>query len=213
MKNLQAATDRLFRDYLRHCEAPNEDTLFHFLNSLHSFSDKLGRYKKGGLHDSANFIGLKALRNLFHHEAELLSKISVVTDFAQPIVAELMRVCMIDRSMVERAAAAEAARMKRCRRTAGDVLGSFNCYGQIVDIEPAIFNVAVDAYEAIKEVDISPWSDAFQMFEATYEYEEENGIEHRVAGKISCHAGNVDDLLRKMHRTASGRSGIATETP
>ncbi|XUY28055.1 hypothetical protein RMR21_006830 [Agrobacterium sp. rho-8.1] len=204
MKDLQAATDRLFREYLRHCQAPNEDTLFHFLNSLHSFSDKLKRYRKGGLHDSPSFIGLKALRNLFHHEAELLSKISVATDFVQPITVELMRVCLVDRSLIELAATGETAQAKKQRRTAGDVTGAFRWYGQIVDIEPAIFNVAVDAYEAIREIDISPWSDAFRMFESSYEYEEENGFEHRVTGSISCHAGNVGELLRKMHEVATG---------
>jgi len=203
MKDLQAATDRLFRDYGRHCQAPNEDTLFHFLNSLHSFSDKLKRHRKGGLHDSPNFIGLKALRNLFHHEAELLSKISVVTDFVQPVVVELSRACLVDRSLIERAAAAEAAHAKKYKRIPGDVVGVFRWYAQIVDIEPAIFNVAVDAYEAIKEIDIAPWSDAFQMFEACYEDEEESGREHRVAGTISCHAGNVSELLRKMHESAA----------
>lgn len=203
MKDLQAATDRLFRDYGRHCQAPNEDTLFHFLNSLHSFSDKLKRHRKGGLHDSTNFIGLKALRNLFHHEAELLSKISVVTDFVQPLAVDLMRVCLIDSSMIELAAAGEAAQAKKYKRTPGDVAGAFKWYRHIVDIEPAIFNVAVDAYEAIKGVGISPWSDAFQMFEASYEDEEANGFEHRVTGTISCHAGNVSDLLRKMHEAAT----------
>src|SRR5438128_1992128 len=171
MKDLQAATDRLFRDYARHCQAPNEDTLFHFLNSLHSFSDKLSGHRKRGLLDSPSFIGLKALRNLFHHEAELLSKVSVVTDFAQPIVVELMRVCLVDRSLVERAAGGEAAQAKKQKWPPGDVTGAFKWYGQIVDIEPAIFNAAVDAYEAINEIDISPWSQAFQMFEASYEYE------------------------------------------
>ncbi len=202
MKNLQAATDRLFRDYVRHCEAPNEDTLFHLLNSLHSFSDKLNRHRKGGLHGSPNFIGLKALRNLFHHEAELLSKVSVVTDFIQPVAVELMRVCLLDHSMIEQAAAGELAQAKKQRRLPGDVAGTFRWYGQIVDIEPAIFNVVVDAYEAIKEIGVSPWSTAFQMFESSYEYEEENGLEHRVIGAISCHAGNVSELLLKMHRAA-----------
>ena len=202
MKDLQAATDRFFRDYGRHCQAPNEDTLFHFLNSLHSFSDKLKRHRRRGLHDSANFIGLKALRNLFHHEAELLSKISVATDFVQPIVVELKRVCLIDRSMVERAAVGEVAQASKYKRTPGDVVGAFKWYGQIVDIEPAIFNVAVDAYEAIKEVGISPWSDAFQKFQEAYEDEEKNGFEHRVTGTISCHASDVGNLLQKMHESA-----------
>ncbi|MDQ0394329.1 hypothetical protein [Labrys monachus] len=72
-----------------------------------------------------------------------------------------------------------------------------------MDIEPAIFNVAVDAYGAIQEIDISPWSEAFQTFEACYGDKEENGREHGVTGNISSHAGNVGELLRKMHASAA----------
>ncbi|MFA6968774.1 hypothetical protein [Bosea sp. (in: a-proteobacteria)] len=202
MKNLQAATDRFFRDYLRHCQSPNEDTLFHFLNSLHSFSDKLSHHRKGGLHGSLNFIGLKALRNLFHHEAELLNKVSFVIELVKPIVVELGRVCLVDRALVEQAAAGEAAQAEKYKRLPGDVTGAFKWYGQVVDIEPAIFNVAVDAYEAIKEIAVSPCSEAFQMFEDCYIDEAENGRVHRVTGTISCHAGNISELLRKMHESA-----------
>lgn len=193
----------MFRDYVRHCQEPDEDTLFHFLNSLHSFNDKLGSYKKRGLLDSANFVGLKALRNLFHHEVELLSKVTIVTEFVQPIAVELLRVCLVDRLLVERAAVAEAAQAAKYKREPANVAGAFKWYGEITDIEPAIFNVVVDAYEAIKELDISPSSEAFEMFEAGYENEEEKGLDHRVTGDISCRVADIDQLLSGMHARAA----------
>jgi hypothetical protein len=101
--------------------------------------------------------------------------------------------------LVERAAAAEAKQAARYKREPADIAGAFNWYGKIADIEPAIFNVVVDAYESILELDVMPSSNEFQMFEASYENEEECGFDHRVTGQISCHAGNVNELLRKMH--------------
>lgn len=198
MKYVQAATDRLFRDYQKHCAAPDQDTLFHFLNSLHSFNDKLRVHKKEGLFESMNFVGLKALRNLFHHEAELLSKIKIVTDFVQPIGVDLERVCLVERSLVERAAAAGAAASKKRKRTSLDITTAFKWYGEVTDIEPAIFNVVVDAYEAIKALGIAPSSQEFVLFEETYLKEEKEGIDHRVTGAISCHAGNVDQLFQQI---------------
>ncbi|WP_198162916.1 hypothetical protein [Sphingobium sp. TCM1] len=48
------------------------DALFDFLNALHSFSDKVGALGRPNLNPSHNFQALRALRNLYHHEAELL---------------------------------------------------------------------------------------------------------------------------------------------
>ncbi|MEA3161561.1 MAG: hypothetical protein QOD95_3109, partial [Gammaproteobacteria bacterium] len=42
---------------------------------MHSFNDKLKSDRNQGLFDSINFIGLKTLRNLFHHHTELLHQI------------------------------------------------------------------------------------------------------------------------------------------
>lgn len=94
----------MFRCYAKHCLEPDPDTLFAYLNALHSFNDKLNKSKKGNLFSSVEFIALKALRNLFHHEAELVHEVGVIlTADLPPISAELATACLVDRRLVERA--------------------------------------------------------------------------------------------------------------
>jgi hypothetical protein len=199
MRTLQAATDRLFRDYYAHCRRADEDTLFHLLNALHSFSDKLPRARRDLLFGSPSFIGLKALRNLFHHEAELLDNISVISDFEPTLSVELMRVCLIERVLIERAAAAATKQATRQKRSPPAVEAAFNWYGDVADIEPAIFNVMVDVYEGVRSIEIVPTSRAFRLFEQSYVDEARRGIEHRLQGRISCHAANAGEVLLTMH--------------
>ena len=70
-----AAANRFFRAYYRHSTVPDEDTLFDLLNALHSLNDKLGKFAGIDLRGSAFFTVLRKLRNLFHHEAELLHEV------------------------------------------------------------------------------------------------------------------------------------------
>lgn len=87
MQTVNAAADRFFRTYARHCLEPDEDTLFAFLDALHSFNDKLRKAGKGDLFGSADFMALKALRNLFHHEMELLHEVKIIPVENVPLIA------------------------------------------------------------------------------------------------------------------------------
>src|SRR5436305_14923307 len=78
MRPVDAAADRFFRAYHAHCTMPDEDTLFNLLNALHSFNDKLRKATRHDLFGSINFQALKALRNLLHHESELMNRVKVV---------------------------------------------------------------------------------------------------------------------------------------
>ena len=49
MDTVTAAADRFFRCYARHCLDPDADTLFTYLNALHSFNDKLKKSKRGNM--------------------------------------------------------------------------------------------------------------------------------------------------------------------
>lgn len=53
-------------------------SLFDPLNALHSLNDKLKKSGQGNLFSSASFAALRSLRNLFHHQAELLHDIKLV---------------------------------------------------------------------------------------------------------------------------------------
>ncbi len=195
MNMMDAATDRFFRAYKKHCIAPDEDTLFNLLNALHSFHDKFREVTKSDLFALPNFLALKALRNLFHHEDELLQKIRVVSATGLPITTDLAFVCLIERTLVERAAEQER---KYRDKILSAVLSAFKWYGSIVNIQPCVFNCAVDVFEAIQRFAINPSSAAYSDFEASYRFEEENDHSHRVTGDILCHASNVNEVLRQV---------------
>jgi len=46
-----------------------------------------------------NFRALKALRNLFHHEVELLSRVKIVSSGQLPITTDLLFLCLIERKL------------------------------------------------------------------------------------------------------------------
>lgn len=194
MISLSAAADRFFRLYSKHCMEPDEDTLFALLNALHSFNDKFRSANMGSLFDSTNFIALKALRNLFHHETELLHEIKIIPARDLPaITTDLVVVCLVERSLVERAARHNKNEQDR-------VMSAFKWYGSIANIQPSVFNVAVDVFEAIQPLDPTPSSSSYLDFEASYEFEETNGHAHRVTGDILSHACDVDEVLRLVFR-------------
>jgi len=190
--SLDAAADRFFRFYNAQCISPDEDTLFQFLNALHSLNDRM-RAVSVNLFESPSFVGLKALRNLFHHHTELIHSVRIIPAHkAPPLTTDLLVLCLVDRSLVER-----AANLPR-ERDPEAVMNAFKWYGTIANIQPAIFNVAVDVFEQINEIGATPSSDAYRDFEASYEYEEEEGHAHRVTGDIWCHASSVDEVLRVL---------------
>ena len=58
---LEAAAERLFRSYERHCTIGDQDALFDFLNALHSLGDKVNALGRPNLTSSENFVALRAL--------------------------------------------------------------------------------------------------------------------------------------------------------
>lgn len=201
MNSLQtatSATDRFFRAYAQYCAAPDEDSLFHLLNALHSLNDKLRKAGKESLFGSSNFMALKALRNLFHHEEELLHQVKIILTTGMPqIVTDLGVVCLVDAGVVSRAVSREPAEHRDAIRRA------FKWYGAVVNIEPCIFNGAVDIFEAVAAADLKPISESYNDFQASYRFEEVSGHAHRVTGDISCAAGSVEAVLQAIFKTAA----------
>lgn len=145
---LVAASDRVFRSYFVHCSAPEVDYFFNYLNAIHSFNDKLP--KEYRLFDSREFVGLKALRNLFHHHKELLADVKIFPAKNIPVAVELMHVCLFAAELIERAAVLPRERQPEVVRTV------FNRYGDFCDIEPAIFNATVDVFEVSTKLLLAP---------------------------------------------------------
>jgi hypothetical protein len=191
--SLNAAIDRFFRSYSNHCVRPDEDTLLNLLNALHGLNDKLKKGAGQDLLESANFIALKALRNLFHHQAELIHEVKVIpVQDLPPMTTDLLTVCLVPRALIERAGAESDRRYRDQVRSAFDV---FKWYGSIINIQPCVFNAAVDVFELVDKLDVHPSSEAYELFADSYLLEEQNGHDHRVTGDIACVAGSIDEIL------------------
>ncbi|PIK71363.1 hypothetical protein CS379_19730 [Methylobacterium frigidaeris] len=197
--SLDRAADRFFRSYHAHCTRPDEDTLFNLLAAMHSLNDRMRAACSTRLFGSRSFIGLKALRNLFHHEVELIHEVRIIpVSKLPPVSMDLMSVCLVGRDLIERAAGS---------KDPAAVMNAFRWYGGIADVEPAIFNMAVDAFEALRVAGAHPSSDAYRVFEAQYDAEEDEGRPHHVTGEIRCRAGDVEEVLRvAFAQTPASRS-------
>jgi hypothetical protein len=187
------AAARIFRTYERHCVSGDEDAFFDLLSALHSFADKI-KLTRPNLNSSQNFLALRGLRNLFHHEAELLHAMrwAQAVDVPQ-ISTDLSLLCLVPRTSIDRAL--ERAREETEREA---IKSAFHWYGSAVNVEPAIFNAMVDAYELIKGKGIDVPGDSFTRFDNQYRWETTSGHSHRVTGKLYTHAGSIDALLNSL---------------
>jgi len=148
--NSKAAAERYFRLYYQHCVEPNPDTLFSLLDAAHSLNDKLSKELKVDIYSCNEYASLQALRNLFHHEAELTHEVRVLPVSEIPTISsDLLAVCLVRRTLVERAI--EKIPLKR-RKTDRDVIEqTLSWYGDIVNINPCRFNFTGRVFEEIKK--------------------------------------------------------------
>lgn len=190
------AVDRVFRSYHRHSMTPDEDTLFTFLHAIHSLNDRLERGAGINLYDIEEFAALKALRNLFHHQTELLHRIRVVPIEDLDATTDLALMCIVPAELVVSAVEGVPAKHREPAKAAA--LKSFHWYDRAVNINPAIFNCVVKTYERVVEAGIPVQGEGFLEFSCSYLFEEANGYPHLVDGRISVHAGNIEELRRRI---------------
>jgi len=189
-----AAAARLFRSYERHCVVADEDALFDFLNALHSLGDKISALGRPNLNPSANFQALRALRNLYHHEGELLHAARTISAENVPsITSDLATLCLIPDASVERLLARAKDENER-----EAIRAKVHRYGSAANVEPAIFNVMVDAYELLGTKGITPDEATFTRFRDQYDFETQHGYDHRVTGTLSTHAGSISSILATL---------------
>ncbi|MBJ7263086.1 MAG: hypothetical protein JHC61_04825 [Burkholderiaceae bacterium] len=192
-----SAADRFFRTYEAHCVAPDVDTLFNLLNALHSLNDKFKRACNSDFFDLKEFVALKALRNLFHHEDELRSEIKLVAaQDIPPISTDLLFLCLIPRGLVEKAIS--GIDKKRRKQDEPVVRNALKWYGNVVNINPCIFNCAVHVFQKTAGIGIELHSEAYVAFRQSYEFEEIEGHDHFVTGDIACHAGSIEKILQTL---------------
>jgi hypothetical protein len=129
-----AAADRFYRAYYRHSTVPDQDTLFDLLNALHSLNDKLGKSVGTNLHGSASFAVLRKLRNLFHHEAELLHEVRLIHAADVPtVLSDLAIVCLVPRTLI-----VQSLKDERKQEVSDLVMATVRWYGAVADVQPCV---------------------------------------------------------------------------
>jgi len=194
MESCQAAGERFFRLYRWHCVKPDKDTLFNLLNSVHSLNDRLRKATGEHFFNCNEFVALKALRNLLHHEAELVNEVRIIpVEKLPPVSTDLLLLCLVPSRLV--LLSFEQLNRKRRAHEEEVVRSTLKWYGNVVNINPCVFNFAVHAFEKLRASGVQIDGGEYAEFQASYEFEEESGQSHFITGDIICHAGSVEEVL------------------
>lgn len=192
LANVGAASERFFRLYHTHCVSPSRDTLFSLLEAAHSLNDRLKVGAAADFFDVQEFAALKCLRNYFHHNQELRHAVRLIPIGDYPVTTDLMTLCLVPRDNVVKAIETTKRYQEETRQACQQM---FHWYGPVVNINPALFNFVVAAYERLRDREVPLAGDAVDEFEASYSYEEENNLPHVVDGRLATSAGSIDELL------------------
>lgn len=188
-----AAVARLCRSYVALLEHPSKDSLFNWSNALHSLHDKLPRAVKDALLKSGEFVAMKALRNHFHHGAEVVHRVKPLAVGNLPLTSDLGLLCLIDRSAAEAAIQAILPKFKPTEQPMAEK--ALKWYGSCVNLYPAIFNLMVQVILLAQDHGLVPDDEAYTRLADRVDYDKANGLPVTVTGDIYCHAASVDVVL------------------
>ena len=190
---IRFAGERFFRLYHKHCVSPDEDTLFNLLEAIHSLNDKLQKATSDNFFDCHEFTVLKALRNFFHHESELINEVRSISVANLPISTDLMFLCLVPTNLVLQSI--DQLDKKRRMQEEAIIRSTVKWYGNVANINPCLFNFAVHAFVKLRAMNFKIEGDEYAEFERSYQFEEDEGHSHFVTGDINCHAGNVEKVI------------------
>lgn len=197
MQSVLASSERYFRMYNKFNTAPDLDTLFNLLNAMHSLNDILNNRLNDNFFQDDEFISLKAIRNLFHHQNDVINELKIIPKNTVPqITTDLIYLCLIPSYLVEESYEHIQNRYKDIHIPI--IQRTFKWYGDIVNINPAIFNFSVKVYEKLKTKNIELASEEYLEFDASYQYEIENNFPHFITGEIYCHTQNAERVLNDI---------------
>jgi len=193
------ALNRFFRKLHAHSVASSVDTLFDLLNALHSLNDKMSAEHNINLFDVLEFSVMKALRNYFHHEDEVGNDVRIFYAGDVLVTSSLMFMCLIERKTLLSAIKGIPARkgvpdqtpaMERC----------LSWYGDVVDINPCLFNLGVKICQKVEEMGIENESteEAFTCFYDGYCSDMASGHNIFVEQGFSARAGEMDLALKSL---------------
>lgn len=196
MRSVISSAERLFRLYYKHNIEPDLDTLYHLLNSIHNLNDMFKKNLDDDFFDSDEFVALKVIRNLFHHQADVQNEFRIipVEDFSF-LITDLMYVCLIRVSSISEAIEKMPKKFKE--EEIGAISKVFHFYNNVVNINPCIFNFIVQVYEKLLHHNITLTTEDFNEFKHSYDYETENFISHYIDGKFLC----MPEDIKKLEKT------------
>lgn len=194
MQSVLAPSERYFRMYHKFNTEPDLDTLFNLLNAMHSLNDILNNRLNDNFFQDDEFISLKAIRNLFHHQNDVINELKIIPkDMVPQITTDLIYLCLIPSHLVEESY--EYIQNKYKNIHIQIIKRTFKWYGNIVNINPAIFNFSVKVYEKLKSLNIVLTSEEYIEFDASYKYEIENNFPHFIIGEIYFHTQDAERVL------------------
>jgi hypothetical protein len=195
--NNKSIFERFFRLYNKFCTEQDADSLFNLLNAIHSLNDRLNKSTGDNFFQNNEFISIKALRNLFHHQDELLNELKILPANRFPeIYSDLIFLCLVPSRLVEKSIESIDKKYKKAQTRI--IHSTFHWYGEVVNIYPCLFNFSVKVFEKANSLEIDLDIIEYLEFKESYDFESENGHPHYVDGKISCHANQVDDVLMSV---------------
>lgn len=190
------AIDRVFRTYHRYCTAFDEDSLFQLLTALHSLDDRLKPAHGRVLFAIPEYIALKALRNHFHHGAEIRNLIRFKSVAGLGLTTDLTTVCLI--AFNDAIAAIKGTKKEFQAQTAEAMAATFKDWGIVVDINPCVANCVVKVFEALLALGLSGTAQEFFILKASYDHETRHGLPHYMTGAVCLRASDISKYQRTM---------------
>ena len=112
------------------------------------------------------------------------------------ITTDLIYLCLIPSHLVE---ASYEHIQNRYKDAHIEIINrTFKWYGNIVNINPTIFNFSVKIYEKLKSLNVVLISEEYLEFNASYQYEVENNFSHFITGEIYCHTESAERVLNNI---------------
>ena len=186
-----AEAKRFFKNYYRFCQSPDSDDLREVLASAYSANDKFRKAGLGDFIESVEFLSIKAIRNFFIHQAELLNEMKSLPLMSDILISgETSIVCLIP---IERFELIKEASNNMANESLDKTM---IFYRDFVDIYPCIFNFGVQFYFFIKNLDLNLDTNEVFELENSLRFELENGYSHFIKGGISLPLGGcIDEFL------------------
>lgn len=199
-QNVIPAIDRLFRAYAGYLQNTSKDTLFLLLNALHSLDDRLVPEHGRLFFEVPEYRALKALRNLEHHGVEVKYVVVAKDIEGLSMSTDLVFACLISVADQDAAIEGDSKKKQEFRDKDREAFKKTTLqYGDVVDINPCIFNCVVRMFEILRELGLESEAAEYSLLAESYEFEEAQGHSHVVTGRVACHTNDGFEVLKWMN--------------